>query len=68
MLEMRYLWQVPLQLDNEKLRAAIGAEPHTPIETALAATLGDDSQTQRAEAQAQKAEPRAQNTKLSVLA
>jgi nucleoside-diphosphate-sugar epimerase len=54
MLEMRYLWQVPLQLDNEKLRAAIGAEPHTPIETALAATLGDD--------------PKAQNTKLSVLA
>jgi nucleoside-diphosphate-sugar epimerase len=40
MLEMRYLWQVPLQLDNEKLRALIGAEPHTPIETALAATLG----------------------------
>jgi nucleoside-diphosphate-sugar epimerase len=49
MLEMRYLWQVPLQLDNEKLRAAIGAEPHTPIETALAVTLGDDSQAQKAE-------------------
>ena len=41
MLEMRYLWQVPLQLSNEKLRALIGAEPHTPIETALAATLGN---------------------------
>jgi nucleoside-diphosphate-sugar epimerase len=41
MLEMRYLWQVPLQLNNEKLRALIGAEPHTPIETALAATLGN---------------------------
>jgi len=40
MLEMRYLWQVPLQLDNSKLRAAIGQEPHTPIDTALAATLG----------------------------
>jgi nucleoside-diphosphate-sugar epimerase len=41
MLEMHYLWQVPLQLNNEKLRALIGAEPHTPIETALAATLGN---------------------------
>jgi nucleoside-diphosphate-sugar epimerase len=39
MLEMRYLWQVPLQLNNEKLRALIGAEPHTPIDTALAVTL-----------------------------
>jgi nucleoside-diphosphate-sugar epimerase len=41
MLEMRYLWQVPLQLNNEKLNALIGAEPHTPIEIALAATLGN---------------------------
>jgi nucleoside-diphosphate-sugar epimerase len=41
MLEMRYLWQVPLQLDNTKLRALIGEEPHTPIDVALAATLGD---------------------------
>jgi nucleoside-diphosphate-sugar epimerase len=41
MLEMRYLWQVPLQLNNEKLRALIGDEPHTPLETALAATLGN---------------------------
>jgi nucleoside-diphosphate-sugar epimerase len=40
MLEMRYLWQVPLQLDNTKLRALIGAEAHTPLEDALAATLG----------------------------
>jgi nucleoside-diphosphate-sugar epimerase len=43
MLEMRYLWQVPLQLNNEKLRALIGAEPHSPIEIALAATLGSES-------------------------
>ena len=40
MLEMRYLWQVPLQLDNSKIRALIGEEPHTPIDVALAATLG----------------------------
>jgi nucleoside-diphosphate-sugar epimerase len=39
MLEMRYLWQVPMQLDNTKLRALIGHEPHTPIEVALTATL-----------------------------
>jgi nucleoside-diphosphate-sugar epimerase len=39
MLEMRYLWQVPLQLDNTKLRDFIGAEAHTPLEDALAATL-----------------------------
>jgi len=43
MLEMRYLWRVPLQLNNEKLGALIGAEPHTPIEIALAATLGGGS-------------------------
>jgi nucleoside-diphosphate-sugar epimerase len=42
MLEMRYLWQVPLQLNNEKLRTLIGAEPHTPIEIALAATFGNE--------------------------
>lgn len=40
MLEMRYLWQIPLELDNAKLRAAIGPEPHTPIDVALAAALG----------------------------
>jgi nucleoside-diphosphate-sugar epimerase len=41
MLEMRYLWQIPLELDNAKLRELLGGEPHTPIETALAATLGE---------------------------
>jgi nucleoside-diphosphate-sugar epimerase len=40
MLEMRYLWQVPLELDNAKLIAILGCEPHTAIETALAATFG----------------------------
>jgi nucleoside-diphosphate-sugar epimerase len=43
MLEMRYLWQVPLQLDNTKMCAVIGQEPHTPIDHALAATLGTSS-------------------------
>jgi nucleoside-diphosphate-sugar epimerase len=40
MREMRYLWEVPMHLDNAKLQAQIGAEPHTPIEYALRATLG----------------------------
>jgi nucleoside-diphosphate-sugar epimerase len=39
MLEMRYLWRIPLQLDNSKLRALIGTEAHTPIEAAVSATL-----------------------------
>ncbi len=39
-LEMRYLWQMPVQLDNAKLVDLLGTEPHTPIEIALAETLG----------------------------
>jgi nucleoside-diphosphate-sugar epimerase len=38
-LEMRYLWQTPLQFDNTKLCAKLGQEPMTPIEAALTATL-----------------------------
>lgn len=39
MLEMRYLWQVPLRLDNGKLVRLLGREPHTPLEQALGETL-----------------------------
>ncbi|HEU5076843.1 MAG TPA: hypothetical protein VFU02_21785, partial [Polyangiaceae bacterium] len=39
MLEMRYLWSSSLLLDNNKLVAFLGEEPHTPLETALRATL-----------------------------
>jgi hypothetical protein len=49
MLEMRYLWQVPLQLDNTKLRALIGQETHTPLEAAIAATLGAQPASPHAE-------------------
>ena len=35
MLEMRYLWQRPLLLDNRKLVTFLGEEPHTPLESAL---------------------------------
>ncbi len=39
MLEMRYLWKKPLQLDNRKLVAFLGQEPHTPLDRALRVTL-----------------------------
>jgi nucleoside-diphosphate-sugar epimerase len=38
-LEMRYLWQKPLRLDNTKLVSLIGPEPHTPLKAALSQTL-----------------------------
>jgi nucleoside-diphosphate-sugar epimerase len=38
-LEMRYLWRTPLRLDNTKLRALLGEEPHTPLDQAIANTL-----------------------------
>jgi nucleoside-diphosphate-sugar epimerase len=39
MLEMRYLWRQPVRLDNSKLVAFLGSEPHTPTDEAVAATL-----------------------------
>jgi len=39
MLEMRYLWADPIELDNRKLRAHIGDEPHTPLVEAIRNTL-----------------------------
>lgn len=41
MQEMRYLWQTPLLLDNRRLVATLGREPHTPLEQAVEATLVD---------------------------
>jgi len=37
--EMRYLWRQPLQLDNRKLVAFLGAEPHTVLDEAVDETL-----------------------------
>lgn len=37
--EMRYLWREPLRLDNRRLLARLGREPHTPLAAAVAATL-----------------------------
>jgi nucleoside-diphosphate-sugar epimerase len=39
MLEMRYLWEAPVLLDNSRLVARLGAEPHTPTEEALRIAL-----------------------------
>ncbi|ATQ44494.1 NAD(P)H-binding protein [Caulobacter mirabilis] len=39
MLEMRYLWQAPIRLDNRRLVALLGAEPRTPLNVAVKASL-----------------------------
>jgi nucleoside-diphosphate-sugar epimerase len=39
MLEMRYLWREPVRMDNARLTAALGREPHTPLDEAVEATL-----------------------------
>ncbi|HAT32365.1 MAG TPA: hypothetical protein DCW29_16395 [Janthinobacterium sp.] len=39
MREMRYLWQHGLYMDNARLLAVLGEEPHTPLDEAVRATL-----------------------------
>lgn len=39
LLEMRYLWNHPVQMTNQRLMAVIGEEPCTPLEDAVRATL-----------------------------
>ena len=39
MLEMRYLWRTPVQMDNARLLAVLGQEPHTPLDEAVEASL-----------------------------
>lgn len=39
MLEMRYLWEQAIQMDNAKLIAFLGHEPHTPLIEAVRTTL-----------------------------
>ncbi|MFA8326301.1 NAD-dependent epimerase/dehydratase family protein [Burkholderia ubonensis] len=38
-LEMRYLWREPIRMDNARLTALLGREPHTPLDAAVEATL-----------------------------
>lgn len=39
MREMRYLWREPIRMDNAKLVATLGAEPHTPLDDAVRDSL-----------------------------
>jgi nucleoside-diphosphate-sugar epimerase len=41
LLEMNYLWKRPIGLDNAKLVAFLGEEPHTALDPAIEATLAD---------------------------
>ncbi len=41
LLEMRYLWDTPHQLDNARLVQLIGPEPRTPLDKALRQSLAD---------------------------
>ena len=36
---MRYLWREPIRMDNARLIAVLGEEPHTPLDEAVEATL-----------------------------
>ncbi len=41
LMEMRYLWDTAHALDNRKLVAMLGKEPHTPLAQAVSMTLND---------------------------
>lgn len=41
LMEMRYLWETPHELPNDKLCALIGPEPHTPLCLAAQTALHD---------------------------
>ncbi len=41
LMEMRYLWDTPHRLANDKLTALIGPEPHTPLPVAAQQALAD---------------------------
>jgi nucleoside-diphosphate-sugar epimerase len=36
---MRYLWREPLRMDNSRLVAFLGHEPHTPLDDAIRISL-----------------------------
>ncbi|MGI8397030.1 NAD-dependent epimerase/dehydratase family protein [Agrobacterium deltaense] len=38
-LEMQYLWQMPIRMSNRRLSDFLGTEPRTPIDIAVATTL-----------------------------
>lgn len=54
--EMRYLWQVAVRLTNVRLVGTLGAEPRTPLEAAVRATLADLDCLESAKAQTRRTE------------
>ena len=48
MREMRYLWQTPLCMENARLLAVLGREPHTPLDEAVRTTLEGMGNLQKA--------------------
>ncbi|MBV9531429.1 MAG: SDR family NAD(P)-dependent oxidoreductase [Bradyrhizobium sp.] len=39
LVEMRYLWNVPIRMHNKRLKSVLAAEPHTPLDIAVRDTL-----------------------------
>jgi nucleoside-diphosphate-sugar epimerase len=39
LVEMRYLWETPIHMNNGKLRSMLGEEPRTPLDAAVRDTL-----------------------------
>jgi nucleoside-diphosphate-sugar epimerase len=39
LVEMRYLWKAPILMENKRLKALLGDEPHTPLDVAVRSTL-----------------------------
>ena len=52
MLEMRYLWENDVLLDNARLAAFLGEEPHTPLDQALRTALEGQGCLEPAQAKA----------------
>jgi nucleoside-diphosphate-sugar epimerase len=39
LLEMRYLWAIPIHMSNTRLKEVLGSEPRTPLDNAVRETL-----------------------------
>jgi nucleoside-diphosphate-sugar epimerase len=39
LLEMRYLWAIPIHMSNTRLKEVLGFEPRTPLDIAVRETL-----------------------------
>ena len=39
LVELKYLWDQPIRLNNSRLLATRGEEPHTPLDEAVRATF-----------------------------